>query len=73
MTRIPGLPILALVSDDPDGSRSAELEAISIERAARGRSRIATWSFPGAGHNLMRYRPREVSAAVLEVARTIGR
>ena len=68
-----GLPIVALVSDDPDGVRTVELDRVAAERATAGRSPIAAIAFPGTGHNLMRYRPGEVSAAVLGLARTIGR
>jgi pimeloyl-ACP methyl ester carboxylesterase len=68
-----GLPIVALVSDDPDGARTAELARIAVERAAAGRSPLAITAFPGTGHNLMRYRPTEVAAAILGLAATIGR
>ena len=39
----------------------------------RGPSRSPPPRIPGAGHNLMRYRPGAVAAAILGVARTIGR
>jgi pimeloyl-ACP methyl ester carboxylesterase len=72
---LPGLdlPIAALVSDDPDGVRREALAGVTAQRALAGRGSIAVMTFPGTGHNLMRYRPAEVSAAILEVARTIGR
>jgi pimeloyl-ACP methyl ester carboxylesterase len=68
-----GLPIVALVSDDPDGIRTGALRRIAAERVAGRHAPIAVTAFPGTGHNLMRYRPRDVSAAILGLARTIDR
>lgn len=62
-------PILALVAaDDESGSRGRALAAASEARAAVGREPIASVSFGHAGHNLMRYRPEEVCAAILAIA-----
>ena len=62
-------PITALVaSDDETGSRAAALAAVSAARAAAGRDRIRAASFGHDGHNLMRYRPEAVGAAILSVA-----
>jgi hypothetical protein len=44
------------------------LAAASSARAAGGRGRIRAASYPHDGHNLMRYRPDAVSAAILSVA-----
>ncbi len=62
-------PITALsAADDEEGSRAKALAAASSARAAAGRSRIRAASYPHDGHNLMRYRPDAVSAAILSVA-----
>jgi pimeloyl-ACP methyl ester carboxylesterase len=67
-------PIVALVAfDDEAGSRARALTAASDARANAGRSRIRAASFGHDGHNLMRYRPEAVSAAVLSVAGETGR
>ena len=59
-------PITALVAaDDETGSRSRALAGVSADREVAGRSRIRVIAFGGVGHNLMRYRPREVAAAIL--------
>ncbi|MFP5342936.1 MAG: alpha/beta fold hydrolase [Candidatus Limnocylindria bacterium] len=59
-------PVLALraSSDDPR-TRVAALGHASALREAAGLPPIATFAFEGDGHNLMRYRPAEVSAAIL--------
>ena len=62
-------PVTALsAADDEEGSRAKALAAVSAARAAAGRSRIRAASFGHDGHNLMRYRPEAVSAAILSVA-----
>jgi pimeloyl-ACP methyl ester carboxylesterase len=62
-------PVVALsAADDEEGSRAKALAAASAARAAVGRSRIRAASFGHDGHNLMRYRPEAVSAAILSVA-----
>jgi hypothetical protein len=62
-------PIVALAAaDDETGSRALALTAASDARAAAGRGRIRAASFGHDGHNLMRYRPEAVSAAILSVA-----
>ena len=67
-------PIVALAAaDDETGSRAVALTAASDARAAAGRSRIRAASFDRDGHNLMRYRPEAVSAAILSVAGETGR
>jgi len=59
-------PVTALIaSDDETRSRSRALAATSAAREANGRSPIRTISFGHDGHNLMRYRPSEVAAAIL--------
>jgi pimeloyl-ACP methyl ester carboxylesterase len=67
-------PVRALVAgDDEAGARAAALAAASEARAGVGRSRILAASFDRVGHNLMRYRPDAVSAAITSVAGEIGR
>ena len=62
-------PVSALLaSDDEEGARATALAAASSARASVGRSRIRAASFRPAGHNLMRYRPEAVCAAILSVA-----
>ena len=61
-------------ADDETGSRAAALDG-GLGRPARppvGR-RIRAASFGHDGHNLMRYRPEAVSAAILSVAGETGR
>ena len=61
-------PISALIAmGDETGSRARALAAVSAEREAAGRSPIRTTTFRHDGHNLMRYRPDEVAAAILAV------
>lgn len=62
-------PVVALsAADDEEGSRAKALAAASAARAAAGLGRIRAASFGHDGHNLMRYRPEAVSAAILSVA-----
>lgn len=76
-------PIVALIADE-DGPQSPEsgtaaagarrraLEAIDAVRVAAGRSPIRVVPFGPVGHNLMRYRPREVVAAIQHVRAAPG-
>jgi len=67
-------PVSALVAGhDETGARAAALAASSAARADAGRSRIQAASFDRVGHNLMRYRPDAVSAAITSVAGETGR
>ena len=67
-------PVSALVAGhDETGARAAVLAAASGARADAGRSRIQAASFDRVGHNLMRYRPDAVSAAIASVAGETGR
>jgi pimeloyl-ACP methyl ester carboxylesterase len=59
-------PVIALAAaDDEEASRAAALATASAARERAGRGRIDVVSFPHDGHNLMRYRPAEVTAAIL--------
>jgi pimeloyl-ACP methyl ester carboxylesterase len=61
-------PIAALVAtDDETGSRMRALASASAAREATGRDPIRTVDFGHDGHNLMRYRPRDVAAVILSV------
>ncbi len=63
-------PIIALVSlaaADPE-PRLSELRRAGVARVAAGRDPIGLAAFAGAGHNLPRYRPADVTAAILGVA-----
>lgn len=62
-------PIVALAAmDNEDGGRMAALDLVQAGLAAIGRPSMAVRQFPDEGHNLMRYRPNEVTAAILDVA-----
>ncbi len=59
-------PISAIVATDDDTrSRSRALADVSADREAAGRAPIREVALGGIGHNVMRYRPREVAAAIL--------
>ena len=67
-------PVFALAAaDDDEGSRARALAAASAARVAAGRGAIRSESFAHDGHNLMRYRPEAVTAAILSVAGENGR
>jgi hypothetical protein len=69
---LPGVdaPITALIaSDDETRARARALTAVSAAREASGRSAIHIIRFGHDGHNLMRYRPTEVTAAILSADR----
>ncbi len=61
-------PVVALVAADADGDRARAVAEVSAARVAAGRSPIDVSSFGQDGHNLMRYRPDAVVAAILSVA-----
>jgi hypothetical protein len=62
-------PIVALrAGDDADGGRARALADCSTVRVAAGRDPIRVEVFERDGHNLMRYRPDAVSAAILSIA-----
>jgi pimeloyl-ACP methyl ester carboxylesterase len=62
-------PIVALVaSDDEAGTRHAALAAVSAARVANGNHAVRSMRFEATGHNLMRYRPADVTAAILSLA-----
>jgi len=63
-------PVMALIADDDaTGSRRRALEFASAARVAAGVGPVASRAFFDGGplgHNLMRYRPREVAAAIMD-------
>ncbi len=62
----PVVALVALASGDAD-MRLAELRRTAEMRVATaGRDPIHVAKFPSDAHNLMRYRPREVAAAILQ-------
>jgi pimeloyl-ACP methyl ester carboxylesterase len=59
-------PVTALTArDDPGGTRLAALQVAGAARLAAGRSPIRVARFEDVGHNLPRYRPAELTAAIL--------
>lgn len=64
-----GAPIVALgAAEDEAGGRGHALDEVVRAVAARGGPRIDVARFPHDGHNLPRYRPAEVTVAVLRLA-----
>ena len=63
----PVAALVALGAGEPD-VRLAELRRTADARVAAGRGPIRVTGFPGVAHNLMRYRPADVTAAILETA-----
>jgi pimeloyl-ACP methyl ester carboxylesterase len=63
-------PVTAILAGSEDqAGRAARLAALDRARQSAGLPSIRVVDLSPAGHNLMRYRPDEVSAAILEVAR----
>jgi pimeloyl-ACP methyl ester carboxylesterase len=62
------LPIVALAARDDDGTRTAALIRCGAAVIAAGRAAPRYRRFPADGHNLMRYRPGDVAAAILALA-----
>jgi pimeloyl-ACP methyl ester carboxylesterase len=62
-------PVTVLVAaDDEEGNHARTLDATLHALAAAGRSGPRVIRFPADGHNLMRYRPAEVTHAILAAA-----
>ena len=62
----PVAALVALGAGDPD-ARLAELRRTADARLAADGVPIRVTGFPGVAHNLMRYRPADVAAAILEI------
>jgi pimeloyl-ACP methyl ester carboxylesterase len=59
-------PITILAAaEDESASRGPALASLAAGLAATGRPPVRVARFPGDGHNLLRYRPAEVAAAIL--------
>jgi pimeloyl-ACP methyl ester carboxylesterase len=72
LPRIPA-PVIALsAADDETRSRARALSRVSDARVAAGHAPIPVVTFPHEGHNLMRYRPAAVSAALLSLGTLAG-
>lgn len=63
----PVTALVAMAAGDP-GPRLTELRRAADARRAAGRDAIRVAGLPGAAHNLPRYRPAEVAAAILQAA-----
>ena len=63
----PVAALVALGAGDAD-ARLAELRRTADSRVSAGLAPIRVTGFPGVAHNLMRYRPADVTAAILEIA-----
>lgn len=62
-------PVIALVAlAGAPQERLDELRRVAAARVAAGNAPIRVAGYPSAGHNLMRYRPADVTAAILEVS-----
>jgi pimeloyl-ACP methyl ester carboxylesterase len=74
MSTVPviGVPIVILAAagsgDDAPGARDRALDAVAAARQAAGNPTARIVPFLHDGHNLMRYRPDAVSAAILGAA-----
>jgi pimeloyl-ACP methyl ester carboxylesterase len=63
------LPIIALVAVDDEGAtKEAALAEVGAARLVAGLPAIDVARFPAEGHNLLRYRPAELTGAVLRLA-----
>jgi pimeloyl-ACP methyl ester carboxylesterase len=60
-------PIIALSATDGDGSRWAALDEVAGALQRAGRPPIRIVDLRASGHNLMRYRPAAVTAAILAI------
>ena len=62
-------PIIVLAAaDDEQGSSAAALARVQAARSASRGTPIRVLSFPGSGHNLMRYHPDAVAEAAISLA-----
>ena len=62
------VPIVALVAvDDEDRAKEAALAELDAARRAAGRAPVDVVRFPDRGHNLPRYRPVELTGAILRL------
>jgi pimeloyl-ACP methyl ester carboxylesterase len=66
--RVEAPVVILSAAEDEAGHRGEALEALLDGLRRAGRGIPAVLGFPGVGHNLMRYRPAHVAAAVLALA-----
>jgi pimeloyl-ACP methyl ester carboxylesterase len=71
LAEAPVLVLVALGAGDParTGVRLSELGRAAGARVAAGRDPVRVAGYPAVGHNLMRYRPADVAAAILAPSR----
>ena len=69
--------IVGLVAEDDEaGTRTQALAALDAERSAAGRTAVGlrpailARTLGSVGHNLMRYRPTDVTDAILSITRS---
>jgi pimeloyl-ACP methyl ester carboxylesterase len=62
-----GAPITALIARDDEGSRWAALDDVARALSRAGRPPIRFVDLRSSAHNLMRYRPAAVAAAILVI------
>jgi pimeloyl-ACP methyl ester carboxylesterase len=68
LATVPATVVAFTAMDDEDGSRASALAAASAARVRAGHDPIEAVPFGAIGHNLMRYRPGDVAAAILATA-----
>ena len=72
------IPIMALVAVDDEAGlgtvppKASALLAVQAARRAAGRAPLEVARFPADGHNLPRYRPDELTGAILRLAAPAG-
>jgi pimeloyl-ACP methyl ester carboxylesterase len=67
LSRVPAPVVVLAAAEDEAGTRGPALEAAQASRSAAGLPRTRVHRYPGDGHNLMRYRAADVTAAIMEV------
>ena len=65
LSRVEASIVLLVGPENEEGSRGPALDRLIAKLAAAGRPAPLVSKFPMDGHNLMRYRPAEVTAAIL--------
>ena len=65
LTRVAAPIVLLTAAENEEGNRGRSLATLQAALSEKGHAPLRVHSFPGEGHNLMRYRPVEVSAAIL--------
>jgi pimeloyl-ACP methyl ester carboxylesterase len=68
LSQIPAPMVVLTAAENEEGTRRRSLATAQASLTAGGHAPLHVASFPGDGHNLMRYRPADVTAAILGVA-----